>query len=80
MRCASAGAERPKCGLRADPAYVVIPQGKKKTQRSNGTIESPLQYVAVVYGSLRTRGRKRPLCQLTPWWYLVLYIPVYVWC
>ena len=26
MRCASAGAERPKCGLRAGPAYVVIPQ------------------------------------------------------
>jgi hypothetical protein len=25
VRCASAGAERPKCGLRADPAYVAIP-------------------------------------------------------
>jgi hypothetical protein len=32
VRCASAGAERPKC---ADPAYVVIPQEKtnKKTGR-----------------------------------------------
>jgi hypothetical protein len=29
VRCASAGAERPECGLRADPAYVVIPQAKK---------------------------------------------------
>jgi hypothetical protein len=27
VRCASAGAERPDGGLRADPAYVVIPQG-----------------------------------------------------
>jgi hypothetical protein len=26
VRCASAGAERPKCGLRAGPAYVVIPR------------------------------------------------------
>jgi hypothetical protein len=26
VRCASAGAERPEGGLRADPAYVVIPQ------------------------------------------------------
>jgi hypothetical protein len=27
VRCASAGAERPEGGLRAGPAYVVIPQG-----------------------------------------------------
>jgi hypothetical protein len=30
VRCASAGAERPECGLRAGPAYVVIPQAEKK--------------------------------------------------
>ena len=30
MCCASAGADRPECGICADPAYVVIPQGKKK--------------------------------------------------
>jgi hypothetical protein len=31
VRCASAEAERPEGGLRAGPAYVVIPQGKKNT-------------------------------------------------
>jgi hypothetical protein len=31
VRCASAGAERPECGLRAGPAYVVIPQAKTHT-------------------------------------------------
>jgi hypothetical protein len=31
VRCASAGAERPEGGLRADPAYVAIPRKKKKT-------------------------------------------------
>jgi hypothetical protein len=30
VRCASAGAERRGGGLCADPAYVVIPQEKKK--------------------------------------------------
>jgi hypothetical protein len=29
VRCASAGAERPEGGLRAGPAYVVIPQALK---------------------------------------------------
>jgi hypothetical protein len=33
VRCASAGAERPEGGLRADPAYVVISQEKKKKRR-----------------------------------------------
>jgi hypothetical protein len=28
--CASVGADRPECGICADPAYVVIPQEKKK--------------------------------------------------
>jgi hypothetical protein len=31
VRCASAGAERPVGLLRADPAYVVTPQAKNKT-------------------------------------------------
>jgi hypothetical protein len=35
VRCASAGAERPKCGLRADPAYV-IPQAKKSHRVGGG--------------------------------------------
>jgi hypothetical protein len=34
VRCASAGAERREGGLCADPAYVVIPQEKKKKKRS----------------------------------------------
>ena len=32
MCCASAGADRPECGICADPAYVVIPQEKKKSK------------------------------------------------
>jgi hypothetical protein len=36
VRCASAGAERRGGGLCADPAYVVIPQAKKK-RRQNPT-------------------------------------------
>jgi hypothetical protein len=27
VRCASAGADRPECGICAGPAYVVIPPG-----------------------------------------------------
>jgi hypothetical protein len=35
VRCASTGAERREGGLCADPAYVVIPQAKKK-KKSRG--------------------------------------------
>jgi hypothetical protein len=31
--CASAGAGRPECGICAGPAYVVIPQGKKRKKK-----------------------------------------------
>jgi hypothetical protein len=34
VRCASTGAERPAGGLRADPAYVVISQAKKKERKT----------------------------------------------
>ena len=40
MRCASAGAERPEGGLRADPAYVVIPQAKKNRKKKLRLLES----------------------------------------
>jgi hypothetical protein len=35
VRCTSVGAERPECGLRAGPAYVVTPpeQAKKKEKK-----------------------------------------------
>jgi hypothetical protein len=33
--CASAGADRPECGICADPAYVVIPQAEKQNKTKN---------------------------------------------
>jgi hypothetical protein len=33
VRCASAGAERPECGLRVGPAVRAVPQAKKYIQR-----------------------------------------------
>jgi hypothetical protein len=39
VRCVSAGAERRGGVLCADPAYVVIPQGKKKKKKERGAGE-----------------------------------------
>jgi hypothetical protein len=41
VRCASAGADRPECGIGADPAYVVIPQGKKREKELSSAIQDP---------------------------------------
>jgi hypothetical protein len=37
--CASAGADRPECGICADPAYVVIPQAKNKNKTVGGLLD-----------------------------------------
>ena len=39
MRCASAGADRPECGICAGPAYVVTPQAQKKKPQSKYEIK-----------------------------------------
>jgi hypothetical protein len=40
VRCAGVGAERRGGGLCADPAYVVIPQAKKKQKQKAGKISA----------------------------------------
>jgi hypothetical protein len=56
VRCASTGAERRGGGLCADPAYVVIPQAKKK-RGPNGGGWMDLWKNRAICGS-EQRGRK----------------------
>jgi hypothetical protein len=54
VRCASAGAERPEGGLRADPAYVVIPQEKNKTKKNTNQTLAHLEQRCCPRGNART--------------------------
>jgi hypothetical protein len=55
VRCASAGADRPECGICADPAYVATPQEEKKALCECGS------------GAPRRRALRGPcLCSNSP--------------
>jgi hypothetical protein len=48
VRCASAGAGRPECGLRAGPAVRAIPQAKKKKKKKDkGDLDAKFDWVCV---------------------------------
>jgi hypothetical protein len=66
VRCASAGAERREGGLCADPAYVVLPQAKKKKpQRNSATRKIELLLAMASWGDEMRTYKKSKLN--VPW-------------
>jgi hypothetical protein len=59
--CASAGADRPECGICADPAYVVIPPAIKSATAVPLT-NNEGRGAGAIAQRLPRRGRLVPLC------------------